>query len=343
MRGRHSTLLGIVIGFTLLTTACGSTETSTSTDTAQPEVTTEAATEATTGESGTLSDPENEANQAVGRRMAAGSFWRDAIQTCNEWSADNPLFDGSADDPTVDVEPGEEVTRDVFLVVDKNGVQLLVDLAQGIVTGLDGPDGVMPRPYLFGCPETLFVGTFDEGPIDDEANPGDEDGDGIVFGLDADGLGTVDFLADPDNTLIHVTAALGEPDEDSGLVDGYQFYGICPGPQIRIVRWGNFEVAFAYPDGEDPFFFQWRVPALNGDGSPAPTTPEGIGIGSTVADLQAVYGDAITVEFSEDFDLWSFDPTDNTAFYGDGLNGAVTGGDPTDTIQFITAGQSCAD
>ena len=169
-----------------------------------------------------------------------------------------------------------------------------------------------------------------------------DDGDGITFGLDAGGLGTVDFLADPENSIIHITASLGDPDFDSALVDGYQFYGICPAERIRILQWGNLEVAFAYPPDEGPYFFQWRVPARDGAGSVSPTTPQGIGLGSTVAELQAAYGDAVTVGFDVDFQFWFFNLA-NTAFYGEGLSGAVSGGDPTDVITNVTAGQSCAD
>ncbi|CAN5514651.1 hypothetical protein BH20ACT2_BH20ACT2_05610 [soil metagenome] len=54
------------------------------------------------------------------------------------------------------------VGDDVFELVDGAGTSLLVQPAAGIVTGPDGGDGVMPRPYAFSCPEDVFIGLLPE-------------------------------------------------------------------------------------------------------------------------------------------------------------------------------------
>ena len=49
----------------------------------------------------------------------------------------------------------------VFLVEDVNGNQVLLDTSQRIVTSLEGPDGVLPAGYSFGCAPSVFVGFAD--------------------------------------------------------------------------------------------------------------------------------------------------------------------------------------
>ena len=48
------------------------------------------------------------------------------------------------------------------IVIDGDGTELLVDLDAQIITGLDGPESAMPRPYSFSCPPDLYVGTIDD-------------------------------------------------------------------------------------------------------------------------------------------------------------------------------------
>lgn len=71
-------------------------------------------------------------------------------------------FDGGPDDPTMGLHPGERVASGVFEFTDANDVVLSVDVNNFTVTGPNGPEGVMPRPYSFICPPDVFVGTLDE-------------------------------------------------------------------------------------------------------------------------------------------------------------------------------------
>ena len=49
-----------------------------------------------------------------------------------------------------------------WVVADGSGVELVVDLSAGVVHGLDGPTGVLPIEYSFGCPEDLYLGSLGE-------------------------------------------------------------------------------------------------------------------------------------------------------------------------------------
>ncbi len=49
-----------------------------------------------------------------------------------------------------------------WVVADGSGVELVVDLSARVVHGLDGPTGVLPIEYSFGCPEDLYLGSLAE-------------------------------------------------------------------------------------------------------------------------------------------------------------------------------------
>lgn len=49
-----------------------------------------------------------------------------------------------------------------WVVADGSGVELVVDLSARVVHGLDGPTGVLPIEYSFGCPEDLYLGSLGE-------------------------------------------------------------------------------------------------------------------------------------------------------------------------------------
>ena len=49
-----------------------------------------------------------------------------------------------------------------WVIADGSGVELVVDLSAGVVHGLDGPTGVLPIEYSFGCPEDLYLGSLGE-------------------------------------------------------------------------------------------------------------------------------------------------------------------------------------
>jgi hypothetical protein len=149
----------------------------------------------------------------------ANGFWLDALAQCNDLEVATgglPLFDGGLGDPTVGVSAGERVADGVFVFTDNNGVVLLVDVNNFTVTGPDGPDGVMPRPYSFVCPFELFVGTFDEGdPDEDELSAEDEANFGAADVAVANGF----WLTAVGQCNDMVTAAGGVAPFDGGADD----------------------------------------------------------------------------------------------------------------------------
>ncbi len=313
-------------------TTTPATALTTTTTTVPPTATTSAPTTTTVPPPTTTSMPE---------QLDAEAFFRGALEVCNAYSIevnDFAPFDGSGADPTIGVTFDNEVAPGVYEVVDSDGVVLRVDFTNRVVTGIDGPDGVMPRPYSFWCPPELFPGTLDEGGFDTEA-----------LLLQPDGLGIVDFGEDPDVATARISELLGPPDEDTGWIDAFSTWGTCPGSQIRVVRWDNLEIlhtdapdTFAsYPAPGIPHFFNWRTPDLFLVGADIGlSTPEGIGVGSTVAQLGSVYGAAVEILYEDVFDIYFLrllgDP-------GTGISGSVSGDQPTDVVQFLEAGATCGE
>lgn len=58
----------------------------------------------------------------------------------------------------LEVQPGDP---DLVVIRDGLGVELVVVVDREEVWGGPDPDVVMPRPYSFGCPPELYVGTLD--------------------------------------------------------------------------------------------------------------------------------------------------------------------------------------
>ncbi len=56
----------------------------------------------------------------------------------------------------------EDLGNGSWVVVDGGGAELVVDLTAGVVHGVDGPSGVLPIEYSFGCPEDLYLGSIAE-------------------------------------------------------------------------------------------------------------------------------------------------------------------------------------
>lgn len=120
--------------------------------------------------------------------------------------------------------------------------------------------------------------------------------------LRPDGLGVAAFGQALDVALPALLARLGPPDEDRSAHDptlwGYLSESIDVDGRIRLVTWGSLEVVFLDRTGTIPAsripFAAWNMWALDGT-DPALATPEGIGLGATLADLEAAYGDRLRV------------------------------------------------
>jgi hypothetical protein len=161
--------------------------------------------------------------------------------------------------------------------------------------------------------------------------------------LTADGIGPVALGAEPDQVVAELTAVLGGPSSDTGwLDDGSGVYGSCPLP-LRVVSWGSLTTFHTGgPDAGRFFAYSYGfdfAEALAGVDSRNLnlTTPEGIGIGSTVAELRDL--DApLTIAGDETIDVWTFVIDGDTAPH---LRGQISGIDPDDTVLFIETSTGC--
>jgi len=117
-----------------------------------------------------------------------------------------------------------------------------------------------------------------------------------------DGIGEVRFGEATTDALPWFEERFGPPDDVRSAHDPDLWGYLSDGPdvegRIRIVTWGQLWVVFLDRSGTvapDALpFAAWALGWGEGDG-PALMTPEAIGLGSTLADLERAYGDALTV------------------------------------------------
>ena len=112
--------------------------------------------------------------------------------------------------------------------------------------------------------------------------------------LRANGLGDAAFGAEPEGVVAYVSAIIGNPTVDTGWVDPLSV-GACPGTEFRQVFWGDLVLQFSdvsnVTNGRRHFFSYVYGPAfVQGNITPAGLKTEaGIGVGSTVQELQGTY------------------------------------------------------
>jgi hypothetical protein len=155
-----------------------------------------------------------------------------------------------------------------------------------------------------------------------------------ALALRGDGLGVVDFGADPDAAVAAVTMELGDPAADTGWEPSTSTYGTCPGDQIRGVEWSGLVLLFTDGDtaeGTGEHFFTWRVIGA----PPAVATATGLGWGATATDAEELYPDK--VERLEEEPLPPY-------LEIDAEGGPITAFlDETDTITNLEAGTPCGE
>lgn len=161
------------------------------------------------------------------------------------------------------------------------------------------------------------------------------------------------FGTDADDTVAALTTALGPPSNDTGwldsLTEGWENFGVCPQPRVRGVSWGEGAVSLQvlFTDGDTDFwvggvehFFAYYY--LDSSAPTGLTTPEGIGVGSSLGDLKAAYDPAkIVIEeafFDPGVGYWSYDMQTWT-----GMWGFASGQADDDTITSINGGQGCGE
>ena len=157
--------------------------------------------------------------------------------------------------------------------------------------------------------------------------------------LAADGVGVAAFGDEPDAAVAAVTAILGEPTQDSGWVEPFTI-SACPGTEYRRVSWGAFSLQFSdqssKADGRRHLFgFEYGEVGRT-DATPAGlVTAEGIGVGSTVAELKSVYPGVSVVAGEEGLSSSSFEVSEN------GLAGLLTDATDDGIVILVVGGDFC--
>jgi hypothetical protein len=162
-----------------------------------------------------------------------------------------------------------------------------------------------------------------------------------AFGFFVDGLGVVDFGASPESVAATLTSIFGAPTIDTGWIAE----PICPPPLYRMMNFGSaaefdltviFTTAeFFAPAGTEQFFGYSYHGLLA-----VPVSPPALDVGTTVAQLQALYpGVQITPHELID-NAYAFVVTGNGY---ENVRGALTGPAAGDTVTEIRGGGSCGE
>lgn len=161
-------------------------------------------------------------------------------------------------------------------------------------------------------------------------------GRGLVLEPGTGAESNLTFGFDADAAIGRVSAIAGTPDTDTGwIADEF-----CSAPEVRIVIIGDLELIFAgdAADGSGKRTFeQWFVSG-NERRRPANLVARlGAGVGVTIADMEAIYGDR--------FDAKDGTSSDGRRFFqledGGPISGSITGLESDDTITNLSAGLTC--
>ena len=162
---------------------------------------------------------------------------------------------------------------------------------------------------------------------------------GVQLVLSETGLGTAAFGAEADGVVSYVDSIIGAPTTDTGWVDPATF-GACPGTELRIVTWNDLSLYFSdesiVATGRRHFMSYIYGPAFAAEINPLGLrTSNGIGVGSTVAELRGAFPTAVV------------NPGDELAgpsfFIVDGLFGYLSGISDADVVTEFVGGFGCGE
>jgi len=159
--------------------------------------------------------------------------------------------------------------------------------------------------------------------------------------LRSDGLSAVDFGNDTETVIAAVTERLEGASADSGWVAARGQFGTCPGTVVRVVRWDSLRLFFS--DGPTEFaedvrhFFYYSQSIVETDRVLDLDTPEGIELGSTVEDLEEVFGSQLTIESTISFGVNFVVDRPGRGL----LSGNLTSSSPEGTVTALAGGFGC--
>jgi hypothetical protein len=154
--------------------------------------------------------------------------------------------------------------------------------------------------------------------------------------LKPDGIGDLAFGAGEAEARAALTKAFGPPTFDESLPAES-----CSTGATRRVSWGDLTVLLGPGPGGGLTMVGWTYGTTAPPASPALTTAEGIGVGSTVAQLRAAYGDRLQV--SQDTAAGVVRFTVPGSRYQLPLAGVVSGPGDTATVRALYAGSYCGE
>jgi hypothetical protein len=154
------------------------------------------------------------------------------------------------------------------------------------------------------------------------------------------GIGDATFGAAPEEVIDYVSSIAGPPTSDSGWADPFSAFGVCPGSEVRGVTWGDLLVLFSDESsvlsGRRHFFsYSYGPPFADTPRPVGMRTPEGITVGSTVAELRGAHPEVVVTP-ADDIFATSFHVSDN-------LNGFLTGETDADLVSSIVGGVGCGE
>ena len=152
--------------------------------------------------------------------------------------------------------------------------------------------------------------------------------------LRADGLGAFAFGAPESEVLPALAEALGHAESDDVLPES-----ACSDGATRSVTWGDLDVLIG-PDGSGrATLYGWVYGGGDVPATPVLVTAEGIGVGSTLDQLKAAYGDRVAITPGGD----EIPPRFSVEGTGDApLTGVLNGPAATNSILAIFGGRYCA-
>lgn len=169
--------------------------------------------------------------------------------------------------------------------------------------------------------------------------------------LDADGLGIAGFGDGPEDVIAALDGRYGSPTEDSGWVGAGNF-GVCPGSTTRGVRYGQLLALMSdgpsdYAQAGQRHLFGYSVSAQTDDPAAeygdGPQTADAIGVGSTVADLRAAFGEGLEVREGDELLGPNFVVTSEGTIQEFVFTGALTDLTDAGLVTVFSAGQQCGE